>query len=113
MTKRVIPLLILAVVLASAPAAMAQCLKCKVLNHTCPPVTSGGFDDCYWLGNDCIIGTYCGTFAAAPPLASEYQVASVERADDPQPNTNTNTNETRIASLESKPEPKSAPDAHR
>lgn len=107
MKKRVISLLILSIVLAMAPAAMAQCLKCRPMNHTCVPTTSGGFDLCYYLGVDCIIGEYCGALAATQPLASEYQVASVERADEPQ----TNPNETRIASLE--PTPKPAPAAQR
>ena len=113
MTKRVISLLILSILLATAPAAMAQCFKCKVLNHTCPPTTIGGFDFCYWMGPDCIIGEFCGNVAAMQPLASEYEVASVERADEPQ--ANTNTNETRIALLEPTPEPKPdpAPSAHR
>ena len=106
MKKRVISVLILSIVLAMAPAAMAQCLRCRP-HQTCGPTTSGGFDFCYYIGPDCILGEYCGTLAATQPLASEYEVASVERADEPQPN----TNETRVASLEPKPEP--APAAHR
>ena len=105
MKKRVIFLLILSIALATAPAAMAECFKCKVLNHTCPPTTTGGFDFCYWMGVDCIIGEYCGTLAAVQPLASEFQVASVERLDEPQPK----TNETRIALLEPTPEPAARP----
>jgi hypothetical protein len=107
MKKRVISLLILSIVLAMAPAAMAQCLKCRP-NRVCAPTTSGGFDFCYYEGPDCILGYFCGV-AATQPLASEYQVASVERADEPQPN----PNETRIASLEPKPEPAPAPAAQR
>ena len=102
MTKRVIFLLILSIALATAPAAMAQCFKCKVINHTCPPTTTGGFDLCYWMGVDCIIGEYCGGLAATPPLASEYQVASVERLDEQQ---QPKPNETRVAVLEPAPEP--------
>ena len=109
MTKRVISLLILSIVLATAPSAMAQCFKCKPINRTCPVTTSGGFDFCYWSGPDCIIGEFCGNVAATQPLASEYEVASVERADDPQPN----PNETRIASLQPAPAPEPEPAAQR
>ena len=109
MKARLLCLLIFSLVLATAPAAMAECYKCRPLNHTCPPTTIGGFDFCYWMGVDCIIGEYCGGLAATQSLASEYQVASVERADDPQPNPNA----TRIASLEPKPEPAHAPVAQR
>ncbi len=107
MKKRVISLLILAiVVLAMAPAAMAQCLRCRP-NQVCGPAPAGGgFDFCYYIGPDCIVGTWCGTSAATQPLASEYQVVSVERADEPQ----AKPNETRVALLEPtlKPEPKPA-----
>lgn len=110
MKKRVISLLILCIVLATAPAAMAEeCLKCRPLNHTCVPTTIGGFDLCYWMGVDCIIGEFCGNRVAAQPLASEFEVASVERADEPQPN----TNETRIALLEPEPKPAPTPSSHR
>jgi hypothetical protein len=109
MNKRVISLLILSIVLATAPAAMAQCLKCRPLTHTCVAATIGGFDSCYFIGPDCIIGDFCGNLAATQPLASEYQVASVERADEPQPN----PHETRVAALEPKPEPAPAPAAQR
>jgi hypothetical protein len=108
MKKRVIFILLFSIVLATAPAAMAQCFKCRP-NHVCSPTTSGGFDFCYYIGPDCIIGYFCGTSASTQPLASEYQVASVERADEPQ----TNTNETRIALLEPTPQPKPAPAAQR
>jgi hypothetical protein len=101
MKKRVIALLMLSIVLAMTPAAMAQCVTCRPINHTCPPVTSGGFTFCYWLGPDCIVGEWCGVAASAQPLASEYQVASVERADEPQ----ANPDETRIALLEPAPDP--------
>lgn len=107
MKRRVISVLILSIVLAMAPAAMAQCLRCRP-NHVCAPTTSGGFDFCYYIGPDCIVGEFCGAFTATQPLASEYEVVSVERLDEPEPN----TNETRVASLdESEPEP--APAAQR
>ena len=113
MLKRVIPLLILAGVLTTAPTAMAQCFRCPPPRVCSPAVPGTGFEICYYVGSSCIAENYCGSSAAAAPLASEYQVASVERADDPRPNTD--ANETRIALLESKPklEPAPAPDAHR
>ncbi|MCU1350034.1 MAG: hypothetical protein JWO56_3064 [Acidobacteria bacterium] len=85
MKKRVIAVLFLSIVLAIAPGAMAHCLKCRPQNHTCIPTTTGGFDLCYYLGPDCIIGEFCGTPVATQPLASDFQVASVERLDEPQP----------------------------
>lgn len=109
MKKRVISLLILSIVLATAPAAMAQCLRCRP-NQVCGPAPEGGgFDFCYYIGPDCIVGTWCGALAATQPLASEYRVASVERADEPQ----TKPNEPRIALLEPTPKPKPAPAAQR
>ena len=103
MKKRVMSLLILSIVLVMTPAAMAEeCLRCRPLNHTCIPTTIGGFDLCYWSGVDCIIGEYCGSPTATLPLASEFQVASVERLDEQQ---QPKPNETRIALLEQKSEP--------
>jgi hypothetical protein len=100
MNKRVVSLLVLSIVLAAAPAAMAQCLKCRPLQHTCVPTTTGGFDSCYWA-NDCIVGEFCGArVEEMPPLASEFQVVSVERLDEPQ----NKTKETRVASLEKAPD---------
>jgi hypothetical protein len=96
MNKRVIAVLILSIVLATAPGAMAQCLKCRGPNHTCVPTTTGGFDFCYYLGPDCIIGEFCGTSVATQPLASDFQVASVERLDEPQPQPS--PAQTRVAS---------------
>ena|ERR1043165_551072 len=107
MKKRVFSLLVLSIVLATAPAAMAQCLKCRPINHTCVPTTTGGFDFCYYMGVDCIIGDFCGALAATQPLASEYQVASVERADEPQ----TVPSENRIALSEPTPESTLVPKA--
>lgn len=115
MMKRVIPLLILAGVLTTAPTAMAQCFRCPPSPVCTPAAPGGGFEICYYIGSSCIAQNYCGSSAAATPLASEYEVASVERADDSQPNTD--PNELCIALLESKPEPKlepaPAPDAYR
>jgi hypothetical protein len=115
MMKRVIPLLILSGVLTTAPTAMAQCFRCPPSPVCSPAAPGAGFEICYYIGSSCIAENYCGISAAAAPLAFEYEVASVERADDPQPNTD--ANETRIALLESKPEPKldpaPAPDSYR
>jgi hypothetical protein len=111
MKKRVFSLLVLSIVLAMAPAAMAQCLRCRP-NQVCGPApVGGGFTFCYYIGPDCIIGDWCGALAPTQPLASEDQVASVERADEPQ----TKPNETRIVLLEPKPtpEPKPEPAAQR
>lgn len=101
MKNRVLSVLMLSIALATAPGAFAQCMKCKPLNHTCPVVTSGGFDACYWLGPDCILGEFCGTQAAATrPLAADYRVASVERVNAPrQPK----SNEVRVAAAEPAP----------
>jgi hypothetical protein len=104
MKRRVIFLLLFSIVLATAPAAMAQCFRCRP-NRVCGPTTSGGFDYCYYLGPDCILGYFCGVTAATQPLASEYQVASVERADEPQ----TKPDETRITLLEPTPTPQPKP----
>ena len=102
MKKRLISLLVLAIALTAAPSLMAQdCLKCRPIQHTCVPTTSGGFDSCYWA-NDCIIGDYCGALTESmPPLASEFQVVSVERLDEPQ---QAKPAETRVASLEKTPD---------
>ena len=107
MKKRVLSLLVLSILLATAPAAMANhCERCRPLIQACIVSQNFGFDYCEWTSETtCIVGTACGdhtAMAAAQSLASEFQVASVERLDEPQPN----TNETRVASLETAPAPK-------
>jgi hypothetical protein len=111
MKKRVISLLILSVILATAPAAMANhCFKCKAISLACVLAPNGGYDSCGGADHDCILGEPCGIHReGTQPLASEYEVASVERADEPQPS----PNETRVAALEPKLEPAPAPAAQR
>lgn len=117
MKTRVISLLILSLTLATAPAAMANhCWKCKAISLQCVIAPNFGYDSCGGGGYDCILGLPCGDHReAVEPLASDYEVASVERADEPQPS----ANETRIALLEPTPEPTPepapapAPAAHR
>ena len=106
MSKRLIPLLVLAVLVMTAPAAMAtHCERCKPLNHTCVAATAiPGWDLCYWDDFEgCVLGTECEPHAAALSLslASEYTVASVERLDEPA----TPAAQTRIASIDVKKEP--------
>ncbi|HYC91508.1 MAG TPA: hypothetical protein VEO54_19975 [Thermoanaerobaculia bacterium] len=100
MKKLLISLLLFSIALAAAPAAMAECLRCRPLLKKCVAATVDGWESCYWA-NDCIFaGEYCTVSqAAVQPLASEFQVASVERIDEPQPA----TNEPRVASLEPAP----------
>jgi hypothetical protein len=101
MRNRLISLLVLSIVLAAAPSLMAQCLKCRPLQHTCVVATTGGYDLCYWA-NDCILGEACIAFVEEmPPLASEFQVVSVERLDEPQ---SKKPDETRVALLQKAPE---------
>ena len=96
MKKRMISLLVLSIALSLAPTAMATCLRCRPLLKKCVTATVDGFEGCYWA-NDCIFsGEYCTVSqAAVQPLASEFEVASVERLDEPQPR----TNEPRVASI--------------
>ncbi|HYI10152.1 MAG TPA: hypothetical protein VEK57_13920 [Thermoanaerobaculia bacterium] len=81
-------LLVVAIALASAPAAMAKCQRCKPAILACGDATIGGWEYCEWTwDNNCIVHTPCGTLAAAAPsesLAAEFIVAAVERLDEPQ-----------------------------
>ena len=101
MKKKLIPLLVLTIVLMSAPAAMAtHCDKCKLVHGVleCVPATLGGWEVCIIFGDTCHVETLC-THASAPepdePLAAAFTVASVERLDEPNAAT-----ETLVASLE-------------
>ena len=100
MKKHLILLLVVAVALTSAPAAMAQCQKCKPAILACADVETGGWEFCKWtVENNCYYHTPCTSLlAAAPsePLAAEYTVASVERLDEPQ----AAASEALVASLE-------------
>ena len=76
MTNRWIPLLMLAVLLATAPAAMAShCYRCGSNPSTCASITAGegrpiclegeGDEPCLLMGQKC----FGGHAAAPPPLA--------------------------------------------
>jgi len=100
MKKQWIPLLVLALVLATAPSAMAaHCTKCRLSTGCIETPTFGHVfcDD----SNGCVVQTPCGSHLSPSdiePLAAEFTVASVERLDEPQ-----KTPETRVASLETAP----------
>lgn len=100
MKKRVIALLLLTLVLAISPAAMANhCLRCRPLLETCGSASNYGHQICEWdtFENRCYTQFPCGAHAAAAPeaLAAEFTVASVERLDEPQQNA---ASETLVAS---------------
>jgi hypothetical protein len=99
MTKRLIPLLALTFILTIAPAALADhCERCKPLTQTCVPTLNFGFAICYWDIEGCHTDLPCGDHALPEPepLAAEFNVASVERLDEPK----TAASETLIASVE-------------
>lgn len=90
MKMRAISLLVLTLAVATAPAALAShCRRCRVDRPTCVSASNYGFEICTYIsGVSCILENFCGDHlaAATAPLASEYQVASVERLDEaPQP----------------------------
>jgi hypothetical protein len=101
--KRAIPLLfVIAILLTVAPSAMAHhCYGCKLYPEpgTYPPdcvrYSNGGWMYCEenWETYECDVEVACG-WHAMPPLASEFQVASVERDDEPR----TTASETLVAS---------------
>ncbi|HEX7808821.1 MAG TPA: hypothetical protein VF608_08850 [Thermoanaerobaculia bacterium] len=104
MKKRVTLLLVLAIALATAPAAMANhCKRCRPLWEACQSGLTSGFVNCVWDDsiNNCVTSTSCSHALSAQiePLASEFAVASVERLDEPQ----SNPTDTRVASLETAP----------
>ena len=105
MTKRLIPLLVFILVLSIAPAAMAShCERCKIVANECAWVADYGWAICdYDTGGNCYTQNRCGPHAAAAvqPLAAEFQVATVERIDEPQKNDSAGI---RVASLEA-PQP--------
>jgi hypothetical protein len=86
MKIRLIPLLLLAVMVLSAPAAMAACLRCDPRHEACKGTPIGGYLVCEDQGNKlCYTESPCGTglAPATEPLAAEFTVASVERLDQP------------------------------
>ena len=77
-------------ILSVAPDAMAShCFRCKLFQQSVDCVaatgTTVGYPICETDGITCqTSGTRCTTHTASvAPLASEYQVASVERLDEP------------------------------
>ncbi|HYI08518.1 MAG TPA: hypothetical protein VEK57_05580 [Thermoanaerobaculia bacterium] len=101
MKKRILLFLVVAVVFATAPDAMAVCYRCNV-DKIC--VTGGPFG--YQIcrdgvgGGHCYLDAPCGSLAGeVEPLAAEFTVASVERLDEPQ----TAASETLVASIETPP----------
>ena len=106
MTKRMIPLLfVLGILFTIAPVAMANhCWGCKIRPepHTEPPSCvkrlNFGFVNCEpdEENDTCITSNPCGNHSAAlTPLASEFEVASVERLDEPQ----TGASDTLVAAV--------------
>ncbi|HYC92769.1 MAG TPA: hypothetical protein VEO54_26405 [Thermoanaerobaculia bacterium] len=107
MKTRVTLLLVFAIVLATAPVALANhCKVCRPLHEACSTSLNYGWANCAWdeSTGKCVTSNYCGNHVAAAtqiaPLASQYAVAAVERLDEPQ---SVNTTETRVASLETAP----------
>ena len=103
MKKRLIlMLMVFALVLASAPVAMADhCVTCRF--GTCRPATTAAYYSCTSNGTSCTLtGWGCGgphPFTEEEPLAAEFIVASVERLDEAQP---AQSEQTRVASLETR-----------
>lgn len=90
MKLRAISLLAVTLILAAAPAAMANCLRCHKDNNICIIVTYHGYELCGWdPWGVCFTQDACGGIGLAPTdaLASEYDVVAVERLDDLQPKT--------------------------
>jgi hypothetical protein len=103
MLKRMMPLLVLALVMTVASPAMAACLRCAPPQQNCVPTLTTGYTICEWdtFENTCYRQNPCsvGGFAPYEPLSAEFTVASVERLDEPQPA----ASEPRVASLTTHP----------
>ena len=97
-------LLLVVVALAAAPAALADhCVTCR--NAKCSIAFTGGYQSCTQLANGCSLSGSCGgphPFVEEEPFGAEFEVASVERLDEPQQPA---ASETRVASLEEAPQP--------
>jgi hypothetical protein len=89
MKIRNILLLFAAVILLTSSAVIAQpfnCNRCVPLPtlHCAQAFRVNGFTTCVVDETGChLSGEECGPFISAPPLASEYVVAAVERIDEP------------------------------
>ena len=82
-----VPLLLAAMILlAIAPAAMADHCRFCSPSDTCVIQPNWGFAECYYDAVGCHVDYPCGRHPAWPvaPLASEFTVAAVERLDEPQ-----------------------------
>ena len=99
LTKRLVPLLVLAFVLTIAPDALAHyCFRCHPITQACITTTNFGFAFCGWDAGGCYTESFCGdhSLSAPEPLAAKFTVASVERLDEPK----TAAPETLVASVE-------------
>lgn len=105
MMKRALPLLfVVGILLTLAPSAMANhCYGCKLYPEPneepprCVRYSNYGWTECYpnYETGFCDTYNWCGPHAMLAPLASEFEVASVERLDEPQ----TGAGETLVASV--------------
>lgn len=97
MKKRLIPLLVLTLIIATAPAAMANhCLRCKPIVEDCVGIFNFGFLFCEWDIDHCVTSDPCGShLLPEAPLATDFVVASVERLDEP----NKDASKTLVATL--------------
>lgn len=104
MNRRFLPFLLLVVVVANAPSALAACWKCNPQNPPqCILASPGrpgwtycengmGDEPCLYWGPAC----YGGQSSAPEPFSAEFTVAAVERLDEAQPS----ASETRVATIE-------------
>ena len=94
MKKRIFLMVVVILTILIVPMAMAShCLRCRpgpiVGQSTCTIATGtllGGYEECTVENGRCqTSGAFCPPHTAAvTPLAMEYQVAAVERLDEPQ-----------------------------
>jgi hypothetical protein len=113
MKKSLIPLLVLAIVLISAPAAMADhCTRCKTTQtgeQKCWFAVTGGYPFCDASSGSCV---FSGQWCTGPhpftdeedPFAADFTVAVVDRLDEAQPAAQSDECITRVASMETTPE---------
>lgn len=99
MKKRLVALVVLALIVVAAPAALADhCVRC--FNNQCSIAFTGGALSCtITTSGACRTSGTCSgphPFIEEEPFAAEFTVALVERLDEPQ----TAAPETAVASLE-------------
>jgi hypothetical protein len=103
MKKRLLMLLVLVAIVATAPMAMADhCVTCKF--GTCRFATLPAYRFCEVTPTGCSLSFSCGgphPLIEEEYFTTEFVVASVERLDEPQQPT---ASETRVASLEKAPQ---------